>query len=113
MQFAGYTFDNFHVELLGAGDGVPTMHAVPSLKTVPDDLREVVLRIAVQHRDRAAVERFTKEFAPLITSGPAGLAGYAAGRSPVRQVLAYWPTLVPRELLQTEVKAQTATDWLV
>jgi len=72
-----------------------------------------VLRIAVQHRDRAAVERFTKEFAPLITSGPAGLAGYAAGRSPVRQVLAYWPTLVPRELLQASAEIQTAADWLL
>jgi hypothetical protein len=107
LQRAGHTFDNFHVELMGTGDGVPGLHAVP------DDLREVVLRIAVQHRDRAAVERFTKEFAPLITSGPAGLAGYAAGRSPVRQVLAYWPTLVPRELLQASAEIQTAADWLL
>ena len=36
--------------------------------------------------DRAAVERFCRELAPLVTSGPPGIAGYAAGRpSPARR----------------------------
>ena len=59
-------------------------------------VREVMLRVSVRDRRREAVERFTKEFAPLITSGPPGLAGYATGRPSVRPVFAYWPTLVPK-----------------
>jgi hypothetical protein len=63
-------------------------------------VNEVMLRVAVSDPRREAVERFTKEFAPLVTSGPAGLAGYASGRSAVRPMFAYWPTLVPRDLVQ-------------
>ncbi|MEX0938595.1 MAG: acyclic terpene utilization AtuA family protein [Pirellulales bacterium] len=97
--------EEFHVELLGAGEGVPGMHEPP------DDLREVVLRIAVRDRRQESVERFVEQFAPLITSGPAGLAGYATGRSPVRPALAYWPTLVPRELIEPHVDVRPASEW--
>jgi hypothetical protein len=102
---AGYHYNEYNVELLGAGAGVP------GLPTKSDSPREVMLRISVRHSDRGAVERFNKEFAPLITSGPAGLAGYASGRSPARQVLAYWPTLIPRELVQPIVETRPASDW--
>jgi hypothetical protein len=75
-------------------------------------LREVMLRITVRDQRREAVERFAKEFAPLITAGPAGLAGYAAGRASVRPVFAYWPTLVPRGLVVPEVQVRTAEEWV-
>jgi hypothetical protein len=103
---AGCTFEATHGECLGAGDGVPGLHPLPS------DLREVVLRLSVRDANQKAVERFTAELSPLITSGPPGLAGYAAGRSPVRQVLAYWPTLVPRELVAASVECRPASDWI-
>ena len=80
-----------NVELLGAGAGVPGLHPPPA------GLREVMLRLAVHDPRREAVERFTREFAPLATSGPPGLAGYTQARGEVRPVFAYWPTLVPRE----------------
>ena len=72
---------------------------------------EVVLRVSVSDSRRQAVERFTKEFAPLITSGPPGLAGYATGRPQVRQVFAYWPTLVPKQLVKPQVSVKPATQW--
>ena len=53
----------------------------------------------------------SKEFAPLITSGPAGLAGYASGRPQVRPVFAYWPTLVPKELVPARVEVRKAREW--
>ena len=105
LHSAGYTLAQSHVELLGAGDGVPGLTAAPA------DLREVVLRITVRDQRREAVERFAKEIAPLVTSGPAGLAGYAQGRPAVRSVYAYWPTLVPKELLKPQVEIRTATEW--
>ena len=66
---------------------------MPGVVTATSDPPEVVLRVAVRDPRRAAVERFTKEFAPLVTSGFAGTTGYTTGRPPVREVFAYWPAL--------------------
>jgi hypothetical protein len=105
LRAAGLTFDATHVECLGAGEGVP------GLTQPPNDLREVVLRLSVRDERREAVERFTREFAPLATAGPAGLAGYTAARGAVRPVFAYWPTLVPREFVEHRVEVRTAREW--
>ncbi len=102
--------EKWNVELLGSGDGVP---GVGRWLTDSDDRPcEVVLRLAAWDRRREVLERFTREIAPLITSGPAGLAGYAVGRSAVREVMAYWPTLVPKEAVKPEVSVHTCRQWL-
>jgi hypothetical protein len=105
LQSAGYVLAQSNVELLGAGDGVS------GLTPAPADLREVVLRITVRDPRREAVERFAKELAPLITSGPAGLAGYAQGRPIVRPVYSYWPTLVPKDRVEPRLEVRTAAQW--
>lgn len=105
VRRGGYEFDDALVECLGAGDSAPGF--APA-----GQVREVMLRVSVRDRRREAVERFTKEFAPLITSGPPGLAGYATGRSSVRPVFAYWPTLVPKELVPARVEVRPASEWL-
>ena len=79
------------------------------LKSRGDALQS--LRLAVHDPRREAIEYFTKQFAPLITSGPAGLAGYAAGRPQVRPVFAYWPTLVPKTLVPSHVEVRSAQEW--
>jgi hypothetical protein len=56
----------------------------------------VQLRIGVRGEDRSAVERFTRELIPLVLSGPPGATGYGEGRPPVREVVSYWPALIPR-----------------
>lgn len=105
VRQAGFELQKTHVELLGSGDSLPGLHEAPR------DLRELVLRIAVHDHRREAVNRFAKEIAPLITSGPAGLAGYASGRPTVRPVFAYWPTLAPKELIEPRVELKTAAQW--
>jgi hypothetical protein len=50
------------------------------------------------------VERFTRELAPLITGGPQGVTGYAEGRPTVREVFGYWPTLIDRSSVRTQVE---------
>jgi Acyclic terpene utilisation family protein AtuA len=86
-----------HIECLGSGDSLPGV--------LPEtDAPEVVLRVAVHDQRRAVVERFTKEFAPLVTSGPPGVTGYTTGRPTVREVFAYWPALLPRELVTAKVQ---------
>jgi hypothetical protein len=113
LSRAGVELEHFHVECLGSGDGVPR----ELRKKAPGsaggyDANEVVLRITARDSRREALERFAKEFAPLITSGPPGIAGYAAGRPQVRPVYAYWPALVPKELVGSQVEVRTAREWM-
>jgi hypothetical protein len=68
------------------------------------DPAEVQLRIGVRGRDRKAVDRFTRELVPLVLNGPPGATGFGDGRPPVREIVAYWPALLPREELQTSVE---------
>jgi hypothetical protein len=104
LRTAGLEFDDQLAECLGTGVSSPGFKPTGAL-------REVMLRVSVRDARREAVERFTKEIAPLITSGPPGLAGYASGRSAVRPVFAYWPTLVPKELVTTQGEVKTANHW--
>ena len=68
------------------------------------DPPEVQLRIGVRGQDRKAVDRFTRELIPLVLNGPPGATGFGEGRPPVREIVAYWPALVPREEIVTRVE---------
>jgi hypothetical protein len=70
----------------------------------PDDVPEVQLRIGVRGEDKAAVDRFTRELIPLVLSGPPTGTGYGEGRPAVREIVAFWPALVPREEIRTRVE---------
>jgi hypothetical protein len=98
LKQAGFTYQETRVEALGAGD------CVPGVVTSRADPAEVVLRVAVRDPRKAAIERFTKEFAPLVTSGFPGTTGYTTGRAPVREVFAYWPALIAKSALSPKVE---------
>jgi hypothetical protein len=89
LRRAGAEPQHHLVECLGAGASAPGVLPVV-------DAPEVVLRVAVRDARKAVVERFTKELAPLVTSGPPGVTGYTSGRPPVREVFAYWPALIAK-----------------
>jgi hypothetical protein len=97
---AGYTYDRHLIECLGTGASVRGLVSRMS----DTHLLETVLRISVADPRRDAVERFTKEIAPLVTCGPQGVTGYAHGRPSVVPVFGYWPTVVPRGLVRTAWK---------
>jgi hypothetical protein len=40
----------------------------------------------------------------LVTSGPPGITGYTTGRSVVREVFAYWPTLIAKDAIKPEIQ---------
>jgi hypothetical protein len=106
VKRGGFELADTCVEVLGAGDvvrGVVPPGSVPY---------EVVLRVSVRDPRREAVARFCKEFAPLITSGPAGLAGYASGRPEPRPAFGYWPALVPKDLVEADVHVRQASELL-
>ncbi|MBK9170416.1 MAG: DUF1446 domain-containing protein [Bryobacterales bacterium] len=98
LERLGLAFDEVHTEYLGhsACHG-PAAHAVA-------DPAEVQVRIGVRGQDRAAVDRFTRELIPLVLSGPPGATGYGDGRPEVREVVAYWPALIPRDEIEPRVE---------
>ena len=105
MVFAGLaargtSFRDSLVECLGAGACRP--QGVDSV--LAKQLTEVVLRIAVADDNRAAVESFSRELMPLVTAGPPGTTGYAAGRPKVQPFFRYWPCLVVCERVTAKVE---------
>jgi len=64
------------------------------------DINEVVMRIGVRGKDKSAIERFGKEIAPLILTGPPGVTGFAGGRPKPSEVVAYWPALIEKKLVE-------------
>jgi hypothetical protein len=72
------------------------------------DPAEIQLRIGVRGPDRKAVDRFTRELIPLVLNGPPGATGFGDGRPPVREIVAYWPALIARELIPTRVEVVSA-----
>src|SRR5207253_1913950 len=55
----------------------------------------------------AAVERFTREIAPLVLNGPPSVTGFAGGRPKVEEIVAYWPALVDKTVVQTQVEVRS------
>jgi hypothetical protein len=98
IERLGLELDAVHSELLGAN----ACHGIAAAQPSPElaaQLPEVVMRFGVRSKNRAAVERFTKEIAPLVLSGPPSVTGLGAGRPKVEEVMAYWPALIPKHLV--------------
>jgi Acyclic terpene utilisation family protein AtuA len=94
----GLKFDQVLTEFVGAN----ATHG-PLADQPRNDLPEVQLRVGVRGEDRGAVERFTKEIAPLVLTGPPGVTGFAGGRPKVEEIVAYWPALIPKEEIKPKV----------
>jgi hypothetical protein len=95
----GLKFDQILTEFVGANATHGPLAGEPS-----PDLPEVQLRVGVRSEDRAAVERFTKEIAPLVLTGPPGVTGFAGGRPKVEEIVAYWPALIPKGEITSHVE---------
>ena len=95
----GLRFDQILTELVGvsAAHG-PLSHA--DTRNAP----EVQLRVGVRGDNRAAVERFTREIAPLVLNGPPSVTGFAGGRPKVEEIVAYWPALIDKREVNTRVE---------
>jgi hypothetical protein len=94
----GLKFDEVYTELFGL-DACNGAVAPPN-----PDPPEIQLRLGVRGHDRKAVDRFTRELIPLVLNGPPGATGFGEGRPPVREIVAYWPALIPREEIETCVE---------
>jgi len=97
LKNAGVTFEDTSTEYLGLSSCHGEINAIPS------QINEVVLRVGVKDSDKNKVSRFGKELSPVITSGPPGITGFSGGRPKPQEIIAYWPALIPKELVHTSV----------
>ncbi|GLC27319.1 acyclic terpene utilization AtuA family protein [Roseisolibacter agri] len=95
----GLKFDEVLTEFVGASATHGPLAGAPAA-----DLPEVQLRVGVRGTDRASVERFTREIAPLVLNGPPSVTGFAGGRPKVEEIVAYWPALVDKTVVHTNVE---------
>lgn len=102
LEYLGLEFDEIRTEYVGAGACHGHLAGPPL-----DDLPEVTLRVGVRSQDRHSVTRFTRELAPLILAGPPSVTGFAGGRPRVQDVVAYWPALIDREVVEDGVTVET------
>ncbi|MBR9990364.1 MAG: DUF1446 domain-containing protein [Gemmatimonadetes bacterium] len=97
----GATFDEVRTELVGWNSTHGHLAGEP-----PADLPEIELRVAVRSTDKAAVEAFTREIAPLILTGPPSVTGFAGGRPRVQDIVAYWPALIDRTQIEPHLRVE-------
>jgi hypothetical protein len=97
----GAKFDAIRTEFIGwnAAHG--------ALAGPPDpDAPEVEFRFAVRSTDKAAVETFARELAPLVLTGPPTVTGFAGGRPKAQEIVAYWPALIDRSQIEPGLRVE-------
>ncbi|MGH9819286.1 MAG: acyclic terpene utilization AtuA family protein [Pyrinomonadaceae bacterium] len=99
LEKLGLKFDLILTEFVGVNATHGHLAGEPS-----NDIPEVQLRFGVRGQNKSDVERFTKELAPLILTGPPAVTGFAGGRPKVEEIMAYFPALIPKSLIETKVE---------
>ena len=104
LQDLGLEYEQILTEFVGAN----ATHG--PLSGPPDpEAPEIQLRVGVRAPERAPVERFTREIAPLVLTGPPSVTGFAGGRPAVEEVVAYWPALIDRRQVEPNVRVEILT----
>lgn len=103
LERLGLRFDEVLTEFVGASACHGPLAGTPS-----GELAEVELRVGVRSESKADVERFTKELAPLVLTGPPNVTGFAGGRPRVQEIVAYWPALIPKSVVEPVVEIAEA-----
>jgi transcriptional regulator with AAA-type ATPase domain len=79
---------------------------LPPLRDRREDipiLAQHYLRIYAAKNNRR-LDGFTRELAPLVLNGPPSVTGFAGGRPKVEEIVAYWPALIDKSVVQTRVE---------
>ena len=100
LENLNLNFEEIRSEFIGYN----SCHGPLSKKLDENLINEIMLRVAVRSQDYNSIERFGKEIAPLILTGPPSVTGFAGGRPKPSEVVAYWPALIPKKYVQSEVK---------
>jgi hypothetical protein len=90
----GLKADEVRIDFLG----VNALHG-PLAGEQACESNEVVLRIALRTNDKKEAAKLVPEIAPLQLNGPPG-ACFFGGRPKVSEMIALWPTLIPRDAVK-------------
>lgn len=99
MENLNLKFEEIRTEFIGYN----STHGPLAKELNEDDINEIMLRIGVRSHDFKSIERFGKEIAPLILTGPPGVTGFAGGRPKPSEVVAYWPALIRKTMVEPKV----------
>ena len=100
----GAKFDAIRTELVGYNSTHAHLAGAPRA-----DQPEVQLRIAVRAPTRAPIEKFAREIAPLVLTGPPSVTGFAGGRPKVEEIVAYWPALIDRTEIEPQLRVEVTS----
>lgn len=83
--------------------GYNSIHGPLARPIDEENLNEIYLRVAVRTKDKKTADRFGRLFPPLALNGPPFVGGLS-GMFSVRQLLGLWSALLPRELIEANIK---------
>ena len=72
----------------------------------PNQPSEIIMRIGAKGTDKKMLEFLGRELAPLVTGGPPGVTGFAAGRPGASEIVGYWPALIDKRKVSTSVTVE-------
>ena len=98
LKKKGVEFDEHRVDLIGYNS------CSANVLELPENPNEITVSISVKDKSRWKLEQFAKELAPVITNGPPGVTGFSGGRPKIQEVISYWPTLIPKSMVNTKVE---------
>ncbi|MBP9122778.1 MAG: DUF1446 domain-containing protein, partial [Ignavibacteriaceae bacterium] len=93
LEALGCRFEEFRTEFVGYN----ACHGAAAKEIDEDNINELMVRFAVRGDDYNSIDRFGKEIAPLILTGPPAVTGFSGGRPKPGAVVAYWPALLKKE----------------
>lgn len=97
----GLKLDEFNTEFIGYNGS----NEQPVTDTIlAGEFDEIELRVAVSGKNKKDLDRFGKEIAPLILTGPSGVTGFAGGRPRASEIVAYWPALLDKQAVKPRVR---------
>jgi len=96
-QSLGIIFDKYRVEMVGFNS------CNEKNDQSPTDYNEVQLRVSATSASESDLNRFGREVAPLILTGPSGVTGFAGGRPKSSEIVAYWPALLSKKAVEPRI----------
>lgn len=104
MKQKGMKADDVHISFIGLNS--LHLNVADMSEEALKNLNECVMRIAVFSEDKNECAKIIPEISPMQLNGPPG-ASFFGGRAHVQEVMALWPTSVPREAV--EIKSHIIT----
>ena len=72
----------------------------------PEQPSEIIMRVGAKGADKKLLDFLGRELAPLVTGGPPGITGFAAGRPSASEIVGYWPALIDKNKVRTTVTVE-------